>query len=141
MHDDATATIHQSLRALAIGGFLFQSRVAASHGLHPTDLQAVHVLGSRGPSTAGDLASALGVTSGGLTAVVDRLIALDLAIRERDPADRRRVRIALRPGPALDALRGEYSAVDARVAALLADRDPAQRAVIAAFLQALVAAP
>ena len=68
---------------------------AARHGLHPTDLAAlVAVLNAeiRGASvTAGDLAARLGVTSGAVTGVVDRLERSGHLRRRRDDRDRRRV--------------------------------------------------
>lgn len=68
---------------------------AARHGLHSTDLQAlVTVLNAevRGaPVTAGDLAAHLGVTSGAVTGVVDRLERSGHLRRRRDDRDRRRV--------------------------------------------------
>ncbi|WP_295123592.1 MarR family winged helix-turn-helix transcriptional regulator [uncultured Leifsonia sp.] len=70
---------------------LFQQRAAASYGLGVSDMKALDLLVRDGPQTAGSLGAALGLTSGAITGIADRLIARGLARREVDPADRRRV--------------------------------------------------
>lgn len=68
---------------------------AVLHRLHPTDVDAltrVMVAQDRGtPMTAGVLAEELGLTSGAITAVVDRLERAGHINRVRDQIDRRRV--------------------------------------------------
>lgn len=70
---------------------------AAAHGLHETDMTALlHVLTHElqgDPLTAGQLAEVLGLSSGAVTAVVDRLVELGYTERHRDSLDRRRVRL------------------------------------------------
>lgn len=134
---DVDASIRSALRAISIGSYLLQSRIAAERALHPTDLQAIHVLGRSGGATAGALAEALGVTSGGATAVVDRLVRGGYVARTRDPSDRRRVLLTLVPGEALEALRDGYAEIDERLDALLGARSAEDKAVVAAFLEAL----
>lgn len=70
---------------------LFQQRAAASYGLGVSDMKALDLLVRDGPQTAGSLGAALGLTSGAITGIADRLIARGFARRETDPADRRRV--------------------------------------------------
>lgn len=72
-------------------------RVASTvTGLHPTDLRCLEELQS-GPITAGELATAAGLTRGATTALIDRLVTAGFAERRPDPSDRRSVRIALTP--------------------------------------------
>lgn len=73
---------------------LFQQKAAASYGLGVTDMKALDVLVRGGPQTAGQLGTALSLTSGAVTGVVDRLVKHGLATREADAADRRRVLVA-----------------------------------------------
>jgi DNA-binding MarR family transcriptional regulator len=73
---------------------LFQQKAAASYGLGVTDMKALDVLMRGGPQTAGALGTALSLTSGAVTGVVDRLVKRGLARREADAADRRRVLVA-----------------------------------------------
>jgi DNA-binding MarR family transcriptional regulator len=83
------------MRELGTGMERVGHAFAARHGLHPTDLAAlVAVLNAevRGtPVTAGDLAAHLGLTSGAVTGVVDRLERSGHLRRRRDDRDRRRV--------------------------------------------------
>jgi len=73
---------------------LFQQKAAARYGLGVTDMKALDVLMRGGPQTAGQLATALSLTSGAVTGVVDRLVKHGLATREADAGDRRRVLVA-----------------------------------------------
>lgn len=75
---------------------------AALHGLHHTDGEAlarVLVAQERGtPMTAAVLATELGLTSGGITFVVDRLERAGHLNRVRDDTDRRKVLLHYSPG-------------------------------------------
>lgn len=70
---------------------LFQQTAAAVYGLGITEMKALSILLREGPCSAGHLASALHVTSGAVTGVVDRLVARSFARRTPDERDRRRV--------------------------------------------------
>jgi DNA-binding MarR family transcriptional regulator len=70
---------------------LFDDVLAMLAGLNRTDMRCLDIVGQQGPMTAGDLASAARLTSGAITAVLDRLEARGLVRRVRDTADRRRV--------------------------------------------------
>jgi DNA-binding MarR family transcriptional regulator len=73
----------------------FTSAFVDLHRMHPTDVNALIRVGAgreRGePTTAGWLGEQLGLTSGAVTAVVDRLERSGHLRRERDQHDRRRV--------------------------------------------------
>jgi len=68
-------------------------------GINRTDARCLDVLEERGRMSAGELATAARLTSGAITAVVDRLERLGYVRRVADPADRRRVLIE--PTPAV----------------------------------------
>jgi len=74
---------------------------AAEQGLHETDLRALlHVLQAEAggePTTAGRLGAALGVTSGAVTGVVDRLVRAGHLERGSDERDRRKVLLRYAP--------------------------------------------
>src|SRR5262245_59445194 len=57
--------------------------------------RALVVLASRGPMTAGGLASALHVHTSTLTRLCDRLVAKGLVVRNEEATNRRHVRLAL----------------------------------------------
>jgi DNA-binding MarR family transcriptional regulator len=60
-------------------------------GVNRTDGRCLDVIQQTGRIGAGDLAERAGLTSGSVTAVIDRLEAKGLVRRVADPADRRRV--------------------------------------------------
>jgi DNA-binding MarR family transcriptional regulator len=74
---------------------LFSQTVAARLGIHPSDLETLDILARRGPTTAGRLAELTGLSTGAITALIDRLEAKGFAHRVRDTADRRKVYVAL----------------------------------------------
>jgi DNA-binding MarR family transcriptional regulator len=71
----------------------FDQAVADHVGMNRTDARCIDLIDQAGGMTAGELARAAGLTTGAVTAVIDRLEAAGLALRVPDPNDRRRVRI------------------------------------------------
>lgn len=92
----ALALVHQ-LRHFIAGVILYNQRVADRLGMNPTDMQCIHLLELMGPLTPGKLAECTGLTTGGVTVVLDRLEKGGFASRERNPHDRRSVLIHLEP--------------------------------------------
>lgn len=87
--------VMQNFMARAV---LFQDAVAHAAGLNSTDLQTVGILMNNGPLAPGQLASLVGLTSGGaITAVIDRLERAGYVRRDRDVEDRRRVVVSVIP--------------------------------------------
>jgi DNA-binding MarR family transcriptional regulator len=64
-------------------------------GVNRTDSRCLDILEQQAPMSAGDLARASNLTTGAITAVIDRLERAGLARRIPDSADRRRVLIEL----------------------------------------------
>ena len=75
----------------------FDDHVAGMLGINRTDLRCLDVLDQRGPITAGELATAMHLSSGAITTLVDRLERAGFAQRRRDTGDRRRVLVELAP--------------------------------------------
>ena len=71
----------------------FDQAIADHLGMNRTDMRCVDLIDQAGGMTAGELAKAAGLTTGAVTAVIDRLEKAGMARRVADPADRRRVRI------------------------------------------------
>ena len=71
------------------GAILFNQRVAEEVGLNATDLQCLNLLDLQGSLTPGDLARCCGLTTGGVTVVLDRLQKAGYIRREANPRDRR----------------------------------------------------
>lgn len=83
--------IQFELRGLHNAVDTLNQRVADQLGVHRTDLRCIDVLSREHPMTAGRLAEVSGLTTGAVTAVIDRLEAAGYAYRVPDPNDRRRV--------------------------------------------------
>lgn len=73
----------------------FFRAAAARVGIADTDMQVLDLLDLSGPATAGQLAELTGLTTGGITRILDRLEKAGLVRRERDPSDGRKVIVRL----------------------------------------------
>jgi DNA-binding MarR family transcriptional regulator len=99
--DDPDLRLHtvRLLRTIAARLDLLDTRFAAEHDLHPTDLRAlIHLLDARRAgvaATPGWLCGRLGLNSASVTALVDRLAKAGLVTRTRDDHDRRRVLLSV----------------------------------------------
>jgi DNA-binding MarR family transcriptional regulator len=95
----------------------FDQAIADRLGMNRTDMRCVDLIDQAGGMTAGELARAAGLTTGAVTAVIDRLERAGMARRVADPADRRRVRIEVTPklweltGPLMSPFIGESQAI------------------------------
>jgi DNA-binding MarR family transcriptional regulator len=113
---------------------LHNHAVAAYAGLHETDQECLDLLDWAGPITAGEIGMHLGLSSGAVTGLLDRLEEARWVRRERDPHDRRRVIVHLsheRGGELWPLYQPLAEAVDAYRDAL-SDRD---LRVVVAFLE------
>jgi DNA-binding MarR family transcriptional regulator len=73
----------------------FEDAAAAYVGVNRTAMRCMEVLDRQGQATAGEIAVQTGLTSGAVTAMLDRLERVDLVQRLPDPSDRRRVLVQL----------------------------------------------
>src|SRR5437763_4461467 len=71
--------------------------LAETLGINRTDARCMDILDQHGRMSAGDLAEASRLTTGAITAVIDRLERAGLARRVPDPSDRRRVLVEPTP--------------------------------------------
>lgn len=88
------ASIRRETRAAA----LFVHTVSEITGIHPTDIRCLDYLSEVHSATAGDLAKITGLTTGAVTAVIDRLENAGFVKREADSSDRRKTVIRLITG-------------------------------------------
>jgi DNA-binding MarR family transcriptional regulator len=89
--------LNRAVRLFIAGSSLFGQRVAEKLGLHPTDMQFLNLLDLLGPMTPGGLARCSGLSSGGVTVVLDRLENAGYIRRSSHPSDRRSVLVVLMP--------------------------------------------
>jgi DNA-binding MarR family transcriptional regulator len=87
-------------------------------GLRLSDMQCINALELMGPSTPGELARFTGLTTGGVTVMLDRLEKGGYLKREPNPRDRRSVLVHLNPTKAKK-LQAFYGEINQRMAALL----------------------
>jgi MarR family transcriptional regulator, organic hydroperoxide resistance regulator len=90
-----TAALVRAVRVLIAGSSLYSQRIAERLGIHPTDLQVLNLLDLFGPLTPSDIARYGGLTSGGVTVVVDRLESGGYVRRKRSRTDRRSVTVEI----------------------------------------------
>jgi DNA-binding MarR family transcriptional regulator len=106
---------------------------AALLGLTATDLLALHHIGRRQDLTPGELARLLALSSGGTTAVVDRLCRAGLVTRTTGSGGRRRVLLALTADAAGPTAAQSVADFDE----LAAELSQAERVVVERFLARL----
>ena len=90
-HSDPATEYIQILRNLMRLIVNWTNAAAETLGVHPTELMTGSYLLDAGTMTAGELAEATGLTTGAITAAIDRLERAGLAKREADLHDRRKV--------------------------------------------------
>ncbi len=82
------------LRFVSANSVVMSQIVASKAGLHPTDVEGLDYLLLNGASAAGQLAKYMGLTTGAVTAMVDRLEKGGFVQRIHDLKDRRKVIIS-----------------------------------------------
>ncbi|MFC5290108.1 MarR family winged helix-turn-helix transcriptional regulator [Actinokineospora guangxiensis] len=131
------------LRKVTAGFSVAGKGFSRSHGLQRTDAEALLLVVDAerdgeplGPSR---LARGLGISTASATVLVDRLVAAGHVRRHLDPADRRRVTLAV--SAATMASAADYFAeLNTRLLACLGDVPPEDIATVAGVLDTLLAA-
>lgn len=111
-------------------------------GVHRSDLRCLNVL-EHGPVTASEIASRIGLTTGSVTALIDRLERAGFVERRRSLTDRRSVEVAI-PAAAFSRIAPMYRHVGQAVLGRFGGMEPDALAqagqTLAAFASALEAA-
>ena len=107
--------------------------VAARFGLHTTDLECLDLIYSRQHAGPAELARATGLTSGAMTALLDRLERAGYVVRSADPGDRRRFLIRIRP-EAIEPIKAVYQPIQAEMLRLWSSFSTDDLRIITAFL-------
>jgi DNA-binding MarR family transcriptional regulator len=95
-HRDLVARVGIAVRKMGAQSVITSRTVADRFGLHTTDLEVLDLIFLREQASAGELAEATGLTSGSVTALIDRLVNAGYVERCDDPADRRKVLVRVR---------------------------------------------
>jgi DNA-binding MarR family transcriptional regulator len=134
---ELTAALDLEGRRTGSVGTLHARAIANRSGVHQTDFEALDVLDWTGPISAGELAKRVGVTSGAITGVVDRLERDGWVRRVRDPADRRRVIVEMVPDRIdVEEQAAMFGPLIADIAAISDRYDDDQLAAILEYLRA-----
>ena len=94
-HTPLQSEVVDQIRRFSAGVVLFNQMVAEKVHLLPTDLQCLNLLELLGTCTPGKLADGLGLTTGGVTVMLDRLEKAGYLKREPNPDDRRSILIRI----------------------------------------------
>ena len=89
--------LDEAIRKVSAQSVLISDTVAQLIGINATDLECLDLLNLAGPTTAGQLARHSGLTTGAMTAVIDRLEEAGFVRRLRDREDRRCVVVEALP--------------------------------------------
>jgi DNA-binding MarR family transcriptional regulator len=120
---------------LSTATVLFHGAIADRLGVSVTDLKCYSILRQAGPITAGELGERVGLTTGAITGVIDRLERTRLVQRARDPNDRRRVVLEVLSNPEHEQLLSQlYAPLGRAVMELVAGYSQAERATILDFI-------
>ena len=122
-------------RELGARSILFHQAIANIAGVSVTDLKCLDYIDRAGDVTAGDLARLTGLTTGAITAAIDRLEKAGLAQRERSRTDRRKVFIRLCESPAMARIAPFYEALGRDSAQMLGRYTTAQLETIRDFCE------
>lgn len=91
-----TDEILKHTRMLYEAMYRFDAHAAMMLDLHVTDLRCINAL-EKGPLSAGEIGNRLALTSGSVTALINRLCAKGYIVRVTAPDDARRIMISLTP--------------------------------------------
>jgi DNA-binding MarR family transcriptional regulator len=98
----------EAVRANQVATDKMDEAAARGLGVNRTDARCLDIVERLGPISAGDLGKEAGLTTGAVTAVIDRLVVKGYLRRVADPSDRRRVLVELTEE--LEQLAGRYYA-------------------------------
>ena len=107
--------------------------IARRLNMYATDFEALSFIVERGAPTSAEVGRKLGLTSGAVTGVIDRLAEQGFVERVDDPQDRRKV--AVRPVAArMEPVSELFGPIESALAGLVARYSQQQIATIAQFL-------
>jgi MarR family transcriptional regulator, organic hydroperoxide resistance regulator len=93
----AIADLMRAGRETSRLSMVFRYAIAERLGLTVSDLECLDFLADAGSASAGQIAERTNLTTGAVTSMLRRLQQAGYVTAERDPADRRRIIVTLRP--------------------------------------------
>jgi DNA-binding MarR family transcriptional regulator len=131
---DLVERVSLEIRRMGAHSVMMSQVIADRFGLHTTDLECLDLINMRGKTTAGELAQATGLTSGAMTALLDRLERAGYITRAHDSVDRRRITIQVRED-AIAPVKTVYAPIGERMAELWSSFTADELETIAQFLK------
>src|SRR5882762_50042 len=131
---ERVARVDNQIRKMAAQTVVTSQIVAGHFKLHTTDLRVLDLIYMRGQVTAGDLSKATGLTSGSVTALIDRLENAGYVERQADGTDRRKVWVCSR-NDAIEPIKDFWGPSQVRMFELWSKFKAAELDVIADFLE------
>lgn len=127
--------LEEENRKSSLDGVYFFQAVAERSGMNLTDLQCLAILSSSGPIPAGQLAEMMGLTTGAVTGVINRMEQAGYVRRQKDPADGRRVVIELVPEELERVGAGFLHSQEDVLESLMSDYDDREIALLLDFIR------
>ena len=135
-HNAGLLRIVQGLRRVDTGTYALRIRLAEKLGIGTIDINAMAFVGEVDGLTPKDLGKTLNITTGSVTAMVDRLEAKGFMVRKPNPTDRRSVLLHLSP-EGTDAMQWANDHFAAAAGALLQASSEDSIVDIAEFLEGI----
>ncbi len=128
------ASLVVEMRKFIAAAIFFNQTVAERFQLNLTDTQCLNILDLTGSATPGQLAAQTGLTTGGVTVVLDRLEKAGFVKREPNPNDRRS--LIIRPVPAsLARIQAMYTEINKGIGQLLSGYSDKELDLIIGFFE------
>ncbi|SDD81325.1 MarR family winged helix-turn-helix transcriptional regulator [Niabella drilacis] len=138
MQPSATEDFSELGRELSDATILMHEAIARSAGLTGVDHKYLSLILRQGPLTAGELSNHTGLTTGAVTAMIDRLEAQQLVSREFDKTDRRKVLIVANKAKAKKLFERSNQRLKTEVEKLISTYSKKDVQLIAGYLRASV---
>lgn len=138
MEPSATENLSDLGRAISDATILMHEAIARSAGLAGVDHKYLGLILRQGPLTAGELASLTGLTTGAVTAMIDRLEEQKLVSRQLDETDRRKVWIVANKAKAKKLFEPSHTRLKAEVEKLVSTYSKKEVQLIAGYLRASI---
>ncbi|KPE49657.1 MarR family winged helix-turn-helix transcriptional regulator [Chryseobacterium indologenes] len=132
------ADLNNLAREFSTGTVVMHQAIAQKAGLVGTDHKYIDLLLQHGSMTAGQLAELSGITTGAVTAMIDRLEKSKLVKRERSADDRRKVVVVLDQEEAFKRIGPAFKAMQKDLEHLYNDFTENELAIIEKYLKAVV---
>jgi DNA-binding MarR family transcriptional regulator len=123
----------EQFREMTGQSIVLSAAIARHAGISPADLEVLGAIEQRGPLTAGELARLTGLSAAAVTGLIDRLERARVAERRPDPADRRRVLVAVAQGA--ERIAELYGSLERDARRVLDGRSARELKTISAFLR------